>query len=179
MRRPTTFRRCCRIAGGVRVAFFAALGASLSCTTPLAEAAPAGAGSPPDAPSATVQELSAQLTWFRRDSVGPSHYRIEVQAVDGLGNPVALAPLAWVTASPLDSVDGPAAAGPDGRAQLEWRARSAGGEMSLLEIRSGERAVVRLAAVGEQVLSGAAVPVAGVRAIRSGRCCRRASWSRW
>ena len=66
---------------------------------------------------------------------------------------MALAPLAWVTASPLDSVEGPAAAGPDGRAQLEWRARSGGGDLSLLEIRSGDRAVVRLAVAGERLLS--------------------------
>src|SRR5262245_44323281 len=110
----------------LRVAFrrTAALVAVLSCSSPADAQSGPLAGPEPAGPSAPA-ELVAQLLSFRSDSSGSRRYRIALRALDNLGVSVSQAPISWVTASPLDTVEGPAQTGPDGRVELIWRVRSA------------------------------------------------------
>lgn len=117
---------------------------SLSCSAPLGEGPDAGGGSAPNG----ATSLSATLTWFREGSAGPSRYRIRITATNRTGAPAARAPLAWQTASPLDSVIGPSSVGPEGRAELDWLPGGASEAVHHLEIRSGEQATVRIIAMG-------------------------------
>lgn len=145
---PRSVPACSSVLGGgperrVRFSGFARLLTVLplfSCSYPLSDVQSREAQGP-----GAVIELSARLTRSQRDSTGLAFYSITVQALDGAQHPVAGAALTYSVLVSSDSVEGPETFGPDGSAALYWTTRDTLAPLHLLEVRSGETAVLRIA----------------------------------
>jgi hypothetical protein len=133
-----------------RMALVWALLGVLSCADPFSADTPL----PPLSASSTAVRLIARLTGYRRDSLGEDRYRVVVLAVDAAGAPVPGAELTYSTLLGSDSVAAPATFDPGGTATMLWVTRDTLSPLHLLEIRSGNRAVLRITGRQEDGLDG-------------------------